>query len=137
MSGISPVGPSVGGFVTVISNRDIGFRFSVYSDVLVDWPLSLSEFSDLELTDKIDLVGTNENDRFSVSQISPGYYNLNVVAFYLLKGQLLVVLLGCSGGSPGQCLVFPGIEPQAVAGVLDDKLGFIPIPFIPAQLFAI
>lgn len=25
--------PSVGGFVTVLSNRDIGFRFSVYSDV--------------------------------------------------------------------------------------------------------
>ena len=29
---------SVGGFVTVIGNRDIGFRYSVYSDILLDWP---------------------------------------------------------------------------------------------------
>jgi hypothetical protein len=29
---------SVGGFVSVISNRDNGFRFSVYSDMLYDWP---------------------------------------------------------------------------------------------------
>jgi hypothetical protein len=30
--------PSVGGFGCVISNRGNGFRFSVYSDMLFDWP---------------------------------------------------------------------------------------------------
>jgi hypothetical protein len=34
---------SVGGFVSVISNRDNGFRFSVYSDMLYDWPKEKSD----------------------------------------------------------------------------------------------
>ena len=64
--------PSVGGFVTVLSNRDIGFRFSVYSDVLLDWPMEQDELGILQLTDKFDLRASGENDRCSVSQISPG-----------------------------------------------------------------
>jgi len=35
---VDPTIPSVGGFVSVASNRDNGFRFSVYSDMLFDWP---------------------------------------------------------------------------------------------------
>jgi hypothetical protein len=73
--------PSVGGLVTVLSNRDVGFRFSVYSDVLLDWPMGLEEGDLLCLTDKVDLRASGENDRYSVSQISPGYYNMNAVAF--------------------------------------------------------
>jgi hypothetical protein len=49
--------PSVGGFVTVLSNRDIGFRFSVYSDVLLDWPMEQDELGILQLTDKFDPAG--------------------------------------------------------------------------------
>jgi hypothetical protein len=45
-----PAIPSVGGFVTVISNRDIGFRYSAYSDVLLDWPSGLVD--SLSYTDK-------------------------------------------------------------------------------------
>jgi hypothetical protein len=60
--------PSVGGFVTVLSNRDIGFRFSVYSDVLLDWPKELDEYQLLQLTDKFDLRASGENDRYSVRQ---------------------------------------------------------------------
>ena len=82
--------PPVGGFVTVLSNRDIGFRFSVYSDVLLDWPMEQDELGILQLTDKFDLRASGENDRCSVSQISPGYYNMNAVAFFLLKGRLLM-----------------------------------------------
>src|SRR6202040_2096095 len=54
--------PSADGFVTVLSNRDIGFsnrdigfRFSVYSDALLDWPMELDENQILQLTDKFDL----------------------------------------------------------------------------------
>ena len=64
---------TVGGFVTVLSNRDIGFRYSTYSDVLYDWPTELEIGQELQLTDKLDLRASGENDRFSVSQISPGY----------------------------------------------------------------
>jgi hypothetical protein len=85
--------PSTGGFVTVLSNRDIGFRYATYSDVLLDWPKELINGRTLQLADKFDLGASGENDRYSISQISPGYYNMNIVAFYVLKGKLLYVFL--------------------------------------------
>lgn len=121
---LDPAVPSVRGFVTVLANRDIGFRYSAYSDVLLDWPEDLSGTRTLQLTDKFDLVASGENDRYSVSQISPGYYNMDIVAFYLLKGRLLIVFRGCKGGLPGQCISFPNIEPARIAATLDEKLGF-------------
>lgn len=78
----------------MLGDRDIGFRYSVYSDVLFDWPKELGPGELLQLNDKFDLAASGENDRFSISQISPGYYDMNTVAFYLLKGKLLYVLHG-------------------------------------------
>ena len=121
---LDPAVPSVGGFVTVLGNRDIGFRYSAFSDVLFDWPKELTGTATLQLTDKFDLAASGENDCYSVSQISPGYYNMNIVAFYLVKGRLLVVFLGCRSGLPGQCLTFPNVEPARIAATLDEKLGF-------------
>jgi hypothetical protein len=115
--------PSVGGLVTVLSNRDIGFRFSAYSDVLLDWPMELDEDQLLRLTDKFDLRASGENDGCSVSQISPGYYNMNAVAFYILKGRLLVAFYEIEGGATA-CVAFNGIEPSRIAATLDEKLGF-------------
>lgn len=115
--------PSVGGFVTVLSNRDIGFRFSVYSDVLFDWPMELGENELLQVTDKFDLRASGENNRYSVSQISPGYYDMNAVAFYLLKGKLLVVIYEVIGGRT-ICVPFTNVEPQQITATLDEKLGF-------------
>jgi hypothetical protein len=115
--------PTVDGFVTVLSNRDIGFRFSVYSDVLLDWPKELDEYQILQLTDKFDLRASGENDRYSVSQISAGYYNMNAVAFYVLKGQLLVVFYEAQGGGTA-CVPVPNVEPSRIAATLDEKLGF-------------
>jgi hypothetical protein len=115
---------TVGGFVTVLSNRDVGFRYSVYSDVLLDWPKELVDGRALQLTDKFDLSVSGENDRFSVSQISPGYYNMNIVAFYLLKGKLLVVFHGVNNGIANRCSVFPAVEPSQIAPTLNEKLGF-------------
>jgi len=114
---------SVGGFVTVLSNRDVGFRFSVYSDVLLDWPMELGEGRVLQLADKFDLRATNENDRYSISQISSGYYNMNAVAFYVLKGRLLVAFCEVSGGGT-TCITFNNIEPHQIAATLDERLGF-------------
>jgi hypothetical protein len=115
--------PWVGGFVTVLSNRDVGFRFSVYSDILLDWPTELVDSEILALTDKFDLRASGENDRYSVSQISPGYYDMNVVAFYVLKGRLLVVLYETEDGATA-CVTFKNIEPDSITGTLDRALGF-------------
>jgi hypothetical protein len=115
--------PSVEGLVTVLSNREVGFRFSVYSDVLLDWPTGLDEGDLLRLTDKFDLRASGENDGYSVSQISPGYYNMNAVAFYRLKGQLLVVLHEVEGGTT-TCTPFKNVEPNRIAATLDEYLGF-------------
>jgi hypothetical protein len=115
---------AVGGFVTVLSNRDIGFRYSVYSDVLLDWPKELGDGGELKLSDKFDLSASGENDRYSVSQISPGYYDMNIVAFYILRGRLLFVFYGLNNGIADQCAVIPGVEPSAIATTLNAKLGF-------------
>ncbi len=114
--------PSVGGFATVISNRDIGFRYSVYSDMLYDWPISLPETGHLQLTDKFTLNASDQNERYSINQISPGYYNANIVAFYVMKGRLLIVFLGCADGLPGRCLTIPDVEAQAVPQTLNHVL---------------
>jgi hypothetical protein len=115
---------TVGGFVTVLSNRDVGFRYSVYSDVLLDWPKQLVDGRELKLSDKFDLGASSENDRYSVSQISPGYYDMNIVAFYILKGKLLFVFCGPDNGIANQCVLIPGVEPSAIATTLNAKLGF-------------
>ena len=115
---------TVGGFVTVLCNRDIGFRYSVYSDVLFDWPKELAPGELLQLTDKFNLGASGENDRFSISQISPGYYDINIVAFYVLKGKLLYVFHGTNNGVANHCFVVPGVEPADIALTLNSKLGF-------------
>jgi hypothetical protein len=115
---------TVGGFVTVFSNRDIGFRYSVYSDVLFDWPKELAPGELLQLTHKFNLAASGENDRFSISQISPGYYDVNIAAFYVLKGKLLYVFHGTNNGIANQCFVVPGVEPADIASTLNSRLGF-------------
>lgn len=121
---LDPRVPTVGGFVTVLSNRDIGFRYSVYSDVLFDWPEALTGDRVLQLTDALDLAASGENDRYSINQISGGYYDQNIVAFYVLKGKLLVLYHGEGNGPPNTCVVIPNIEPSQIAATLNEKLGF-------------
>jgi hypothetical protein len=79
---------------------------------------------ELQLSDKFDLAASGENDGFSISQISPGYYDMNVVAFYLLKGRLLVVFHGANNGIASKCSVYPGVAPSEIASTLNEKLGF-------------
>jgi hypothetical protein len=95
--------PYVGGFVCVVSNRDDGFRHSVYSDMLADWPDNENETFDFKLTDKLHLGASGENSEYSVCQISTGYMGLNLVAFYLLKGRKLFFFFGDRFGLPTKC----------------------------------
>ncbi len=120
---LDPDVPSVGGFVTVLSNRDSSFRFAAYSDVLLDWPMELDQKQVLQLTDKFDLRASGENDGYSISQISPGYYNMNAVAFYVLKGRLLVAFYEVEKGGT-TCVYLSNIEADKIAVTLDEIFGF-------------
>jgi hypothetical protein len=95
----------------------------VYSDVLLDWPIDLDESQNLKLTDKLDRRASGENDRYSVNQISPGYYNMNAVAFYVLKGRLLVAFYEVESGRT-TCVSFRNVDPNQIAPTLDEKFGF-------------
>jgi hypothetical protein len=116
---------SVGGLVTVLSNREGQFRFSVYSDALFDWPQDRLPNLPLDINEKLDLEVSGENDRFSLSQISPGYYDLNAVAFYYLKGRLLILLSETKSGCQSRSI--SNIKPDEIAEALDQHFGF---PFL-------
>ena len=113
---------SVGGFITLISYRDIGFRFSAYSDLLYDWPAELADDEELKYSHKFRLKASDENDRYSISQISPGYYNINLVAFYVLKGRILFLFHENSDGSTA-CTPERNVEPDKIAATLDLMTG--------------
>ncbi len=83
---------SVGGFVSVVSNRDNGFRFSAYSDMLYDWPKDKPQDYGLELTDQIAFTATEENASFAVAQVSPGFMNMNSRRLLFYEGQEAVFL---------------------------------------------
>lgn len=114
---------SAGGFVSVISNRDNGFRFSVYSDMLYDWPRGQPESYRLELKDPINFESTDENQGYAVAQISPGFMGLNLVGFYFVKARKLFFFYGRDNGLPNQCQVFQGVPAGEIHTVLNQFAG--------------
>ncbi len=114
---------SVGDFVCVISNRDQGFRYSVYSDMLYNWPSDVSDESELQYSDPIDLGSSGENTGYSTAQISPGYIGLNLVAFYILKARKLFLFHGTPQGLPSKCMVISNLEPIDIDMKLNELLG--------------
>jgi hypothetical protein len=115
--------PTVGGFVSVISNRENGFRFSVYSDMFFDWPKWKNESYAIDMNEKIDFHATEENAGYSVAQISPGYVGVNLVAFYLVKGKKLFFFYGDKNELPNRCQVFPDISSGDIYNVLNRIAG--------------
>jgi hypothetical protein len=115
--------PTVGGFVPTISNRDNGFRFSVYSDMLFDWPSSEPEEYEFKLNDPVIFKSTNENSGYTVAQISPGYMNLNLVAFYFSKPRKLFFFYGKDNGLPVHCKVFQNVPAPEIHTTLNTFVG--------------
>lgn len=113
---------SAGGFVSVISNRDNGFRFSVYCDMLYDWPEPHNAAYEFAMTDKISLRTSGENAGFSVAQIAPGFMGMNLTAFYYVKARKLFFFHGDNYGLANKCQVFTGVEPMRIHEVLNDYL---------------
>lgn len=111
--------PSVGGFVSVVSNRDNGFRFSAYSDMLYDWPKDKPQDYSLELKEQIVFTATNENASFAVAQVSPGFMNMNLVAFYFTKAKKLFFFYGKDNGLADQCHVFRDVHATKIYETLN------------------
>lgn len=120
----NPSIPSVGGFVSVVSNRDAGFRFSVYSDMLFDWPKDKAQDYSLELNDQISFTATNENESFAVAQVSPGFMNTNFVAFYFTRAKKLFFFYGKDNGLADQCCVFHDVQAAKICETLNTLLLF-------------
>jgi hypothetical protein len=118
----NPSIPSVGGFVSVISNRDNGFRFSAYSDMLFDWPKDKPPDYNLELTDQIAFTATDENASFAVAQVSPGFMNMNLTAFYFARARRLFFFYGRDNGLADQCQVFGDLP---ATGIYEALNGFV------------
>jgi hypothetical protein len=114
---------SAGGFVSVVSNFDNGFRFSVYSDMLYDWPSGRPGDYNLALSDAIAFTSTDENASFAVAQISPGFMGLNHVAFYFTKAKKLFFFHGAPYGLADRCQVFRDVSAYAIFDTLNGFVG--------------
>ncbi len=114
---------STGGFVCVVSNRDGGFRHSVYSDMLFNWPEAEAEDFVLQLHHQMDFGASGENAGYAVAQISTGFIGLNVVAFYLLKAKKLFLYHGIERGLANKCLVIRDVEPVDISQKLRASTG--------------
>jgi hypothetical protein len=56
-------------------------------------------------TDRIGLRVSGENANFSIAQISPGYMNMTLVAFYFVKAKTLFLFYGETLGLANRCRV--------------------------------
>ncbi len=116
--------PSVGGFVCTISGRGSdGFRQSAYCDMLFDWPHDATESFELNLNDQIDFGASGENRQFSIAQASPGYLNLNAVAFYMLTGRKLFLFAATPDDQLMRCRLIEHVEPADIALRLNACFG--------------
>lgn len=111
--------PTAGGFVAVVTNFDNGFRFSVYSDMLFDWPTGKPAGYDLALSDTIAFTATDENASFAVAQVSPGFIGTNLVAFYFTKARKLFFFYGERNGIADRCQVFRDVTASAIYDTLN------------------
>ncbi len=100
-----PAASGVGGFVCTVGGRLDGFRYSVYSDALANWPEGQGSEFELRLPDKLHSGASGENSNFAVCQISSAYVGLNGVAFYLLKAKKVFLYYTNGAKPPATCHV--------------------------------
>lgn len=115
-----PTITNAGGFVSVVSSRDNGFRFSVYCDMLYDWPEPENENYQFALAAQFSLKTSGENANFSIAQISPGFMSLNLAAFYFVKARKLFFFHGDNYGLANKCTVFTDVAPTSIYDVLNS-----------------
>lgn len=115
---------SVGGFAYVLSNREDGFRQSVYCDMLYDWPHETPDTYNIEYKDKLNFGSSGENDGYSTSQLAPNYFNFNCVCFYVLKAKTAYLFHHSSTILADKCSVIANVQPTELPAKLVALLGF-------------
>lgn len=115
--------PTAGGFVSIVTNFDNGFRFSAYSDMLFDWPTGAPSDYQLALSDALAFTATDENASFAVAQVSPGFIGANSVAYYFTRARKLFFFYGQTNGLADRCKVFCDVPASAISGTLNDFIG--------------
>jgi hypothetical protein len=91
--------------------------------MLYDWPSWEPEEYEFKYDDPVVFQSTNENAGYAVAQISPGYMNLNVVAFYFSKARTLFFFYGKDNGLPNHCEVFRNVPAPEIHTVLNRFVG--------------
>jgi hypothetical protein len=66
----------------------------------------------------------NNERHFSVAQISPGFMNVNLVAFYLVRPKVLFLFYGRSFGLANRCHVFREVPAVEIAQTLNAFIQF-------------
>jgi hypothetical protein len=100
--------PSVGGFVSVVSNRDNGFRFSVYSDVLFDWPREKTTEYFTNLNDPITLDASGRESWIFCGPNLAGIYEHESGSILLCEGEdIILVLWRCRKQLLWTCIQMP------------------------------
>ena len=113
---------TVGGFVCVLSNRDKEFRHSAYCDILYDWPIDTRQNYNFALNDPVHLGSTNENEEYSISQISTAYGNFNCVCFYILRAKTAYLFYPTSTLIADTCKVMSSLEAVNIPARLHDAM---------------
>jgi len=109
---------SVGGFAYTVSSRVDGFRPSVYSDMLFNWPMDVGPDFEFDMNAPLDLGASDENSNFSISQISPSYLQNNISGFYLMPARKLYLFVGAENLLADKCFV-ANLEPRFIKTYLD------------------
>ncbi len=112
--------PTVGGFVSLVSNIEEGFRHPCLSDMLFDWPVDASPDFDLQLTDKITFGASGENEGYSISQFATGYGDFSFVGFYLLRGRLAYIFHPTTTLMADKCTVIRDVSPVDLPAKLTE-----------------
>jgi hypothetical protein len=121
--------PTVGGFVSLVSNSEEAFRYPCLSDMLFDWPVDVGPDFELEYNDKINFGASEENAGVSISQFSSGYNDVNLVGFYFLRGRLAYIFHPVTTLMADTCTVIRDVGPAELLDRLNEnfktKLGWL------------
>jgi hypothetical protein len=112
--------PTVGGFVSLVSNSEDTFRYPSFSDMLFDWPVDVGPDFELGLSDKIDFGASGENTGVSISQFSTGYNDVNFVGFYFLRGKLAYIFHPATTLIGDACIVIRNVGPAELLERLNE-----------------
>lgn len=110
---------SVGGLVSILSNRDGTFRPPAISDILYDWPATLDPKDSFSPDLPVALGASGENQQQSLNIICPGYWGLTMIGYYFLAGRIVILFYPRTNALADSCLVIRNVEPDQISEKLN------------------